>query len=152
MEIIIDANNQFSNVQYTINNVHIQGNDNKSNRYYTLSDKLKFKLNESDTIHSSIPFFYKTDTGHCSASNKNDNLLHFTFGQNLFFSCFLELNKNQFVDFCKSQDSYPILSIPIIKTLIQRCYIPNRDYFPIFIFHLHIRSLYYFQKRESQTR
>jgi hypothetical protein len=111
MSLTVDINSQFSRVQYSVNNIFVQGQDNNSNRYYTLSDQLKFTLSDTDkAVHSSLPFSYKNDQGGCLSSENKTNFFHLNFGQNHLFSCFLELNKNQFVEFCKSQDSYPILS------------------------------------------
>ena len=118
MNIII-IQSGFSKVTYSVTHSHVQLQKNSSNRYYGIKEKLKFKLSEIENseLMTSIPFSYKNSVGECQKIETKEKNLDIQMGQNKLFSCFLELNKLEFVEFCNSQEEFIILS-KIIKNYI----------------------------------
>ena len=110
LEITLDAVEPYSAVTYSVEQVHTQKQENDSNRYYPLSGKLKFlTLGENKTATTTLPFPFKTQQGVCSSSG-TEEVLDFELGRNMLFTCHVDLDKDQFVQFCKSQDQFPVLS------------------------------------------
>ena len=123
LEILILKTANLSTLTYSVVHVHSKLNTvsfgyvylikkNPTKHFYKKKDKVVIvsKEGEKSLESQSILFSYKDEEGKCLIETITKDQISFSFGVNRLFSCVLDLNKEQFMEFCKEQSKYNIIS------------------------------------------